>query len=83
MAPYYQDTHPEMEALQIRLLQQTPPWRKMAIFCELYAATRQVAIQGIKNLYPNSSEDELRQHLADLLLGKELSSKVYGELEYD
>jgi len=83
MAPYYSDTHPEMEDLQIRLLRYTPPWRKMAIFCELNEAARQVAWQGIKNLYPHASEEELRRHLADLLLGEEIASKVYGEWERD
>jgi hypothetical protein len=27
MSGYYSDTHPEMEALQIELLRQSPPWR--------------------------------------------------------
>ena len=83
MSPYYSDTHPEMEALQIRLLRQTPPWRKMEIFCELNAAAREIAWQGLKSRFPQASEAELRRRMADLLLGEELASKVYGELKHD
>ncbi len=81
--PYYGDTHPKMEALQIRLLRQMPPARKMALFCSLNAAARQVAWQGLKQRFPQASEAELRRHLADLLLGADLARRVYGENRHD
>ncbi len=83
MSLIYSDTHPEMEDLQIRILRQMPPERKMALFCSLNAAARQVAWQGLKHRYPQASEAELRRHLADLLLGADLAQRVYGEWPYD
>jgi hypothetical protein len=29
MSRYYDDTHPDMEALQIKLLREVPPWQKI------------------------------------------------------
>ncbi len=83
MTPYYTDTHPKMETLQIRLLRQMSPARKMALFCSLNAAARQIAWQGLKQRYPQASEAELRRRLADLLLGPEIARRVYGENIYD
>jgi len=37
---------------------------------------------GLRSQYPQASEAELRRKLADILLGKELAQKVYGENIY-
>jgi hypothetical protein len=80
MSPYYSDTHPKMEALQIQLLRATPPWRKMELLAELNRAARELALAGLRNRYPQANEGELQRRLADLLLGEELARKVYGEI---
>jgi len=80
MRPYYSDTNPKMEELQIRLLRETPPWRKMQMLAGLNAAARKLALAGLRRRFPQSGEAELRRRLAGLLLGEELASKVYGEL---
>jgi hypothetical protein len=81
MSPYYSDTHPKMEALQIQLLRATPPWRKMELLAELNRAARELALAGLRKRFPEASEGELQRRLADLLLGEELAKKVYGDLE--
>jgi len=81
MTNYSSDTHPKMEALQIRLLRQAPPWRKMEMLAHLNAAARLLALSGLRQRYPNASESELRRRLAGILLGEDLASKVYGNLE--
>ena len=78
MHPYSSDTHPRMEALQVRLLREAPPWRKMEMLAELNAAANTLALAGLRRLHPNSSEAELRRALADLLLGEKMARKVYG-----
>lgn len=80
MSPYYSDTHPKMEALQIQLLRATPPWRKMEMLAELNRAARELALAGLRKRFPEASEGELQRRLADLLLGEELARKVYGEI---
>lgn len=82
MPPYYTDTHPDMEALQIRLLREVPGWRKMQMLAAMNTAARKLALAGLRRRHPNAEEAELRRRLADLLLGEELAAKVYGEPEY-
>jgi hypothetical protein len=83
MNSYYSDTHPEMEALQIKLLRDTPSWRKMEMLVSLNAAAQELALAGLRRRYPEASVSELHNRLADLLLGKELARKVYGDQAYD
>ena len=81
MSPYYSDTHPAMEALQIRLLHEAPPWRKMEMLAGLNASAKTLALSGLHRHYPKANPEELHRRLAGLLLGEELARKVYGELE--
>jgi len=81
MTALFSDTHPEIEALQIQLLRETPGWRKMEMLAELNAAARLMALAGLRQRHPNASENELRRRLAGLLYGEDLACKVYGDLE--
>jgi hypothetical protein len=82
MSAYHTDTHPKMEALQIRLLRSTSPARKMEMLAELNASAKTLALNGLRRRYPQASEGELRRKLAGLLLGEEVARKVYGDLEH-
>jgi hypothetical protein len=79
VAPYYSDTDPKVEALQVQLLRTASPWRKMEMMAGLNASARSLALAGLRLRYPDASEDEIRRRLAELLLGHELSQKVLGE----
>ncbi len=72
------DTHPEAERVLIQLLQQAPVWRKLQMLSDLNQTTRQLALEGLRERFPEASELELRRHLADLLLGPELARQAYG-----
>jgi len=74
------DTHPKMEALQIQLLRQATPLRKMEMLAQLNASARTLALMGLRSRYPQAGEAELRRRLAGLLLGEELARKVYGDI---
>lgn len=78
MSTLSSDTHPKMEALQIKLWRQASPTRKMNQLAQLNAAARLLALTGLRSQYPQASETELRFKLASLLLGDELAHKVYG-----
>jgi len=80
MPPFYTDTDPKMEALQVKLLRATPSWRKMEMLAGLNASARAIAMAGLRLRFPKAGEVELRRHLAELLLGYELARKVYGEV---
>jgi len=81
MSALYSDTDPKMEALQIRLLRESPAWRKMEMLAQLNASARLLALSGLRQRYPGASESELHRRLADLLLGEDLARKVYGEIK--
>ena len=80
MSVLYSDTHPKMESLQIQLWRQASPTRKMHMLAQLNASAHMLALAGLRSRYPQASETELRRRLADLLLGKELASTAYGEI---
>ncbi len=81
MSGLFSDTDPKMEALQIQLLRQASPTRKMNMLAQLNASARRLALTGLRTRYPQAGEAELRRRLAGLLLGEELACKVYGEIE--
>jgi hypothetical protein len=81
MGAFYSDTDPAVEALQIRLLHEAPPWRKMEMLAGLNASAKTLALSGLRRRYPKAGPEELHRRLAGLLLGEELACKVYGELE--
>jgi hypothetical protein len=76
------DTNPKMEALQIQLLRQASPTRKMNMLAQLNASARLLALTGLRSRFPKASEAELRRKLADLLLGEVLAHKVYGGIDH-
>ena len=82
MSRLFSDTHPKMEALQIQLLRQASPARKMEMLAQLNAAAHRLALSGLRSRYPQASKVELNRRLADLLLGQELARKVYGEIDH-
>lgn len=79
MTALYSDTHPKMEALQIQLLRQASPTRKMNMLAQLNKSARLLALTGLRSRFPNAGEAEIRLKLAQLLLGEETARKVYGE----
>lgn len=76
------DTHPKMEALQIKLWRQASPTRKMEMLAQLNNSVRILALAGLRTRFPQANEAELRRRLASLILGDDLARKVYGEFGY-
>jgi hypothetical protein len=79
MTALHSDTHPKMEALQIQLLRQASPTRKMNMLAQLNASARLLAMTGLHSQFPQATEAELRFKLAVLLLGEDLARKVCEE----
>jgi hypothetical protein len=82
MNAIYSDTHPQIENLQLELLRNTPAWKKVELLVQLNKTAYSLALSGLRQRYPQAGEAELRRRLADLLLGEELASKVYGGLNF-
>jgi hypothetical protein len=80
MTRLFPDTPPDVEQIQLDLLRQAPPWRKLEIVGQMTETVRILAASGLRQRYPDASEDELRRLLADILLGPDLAANVYGQL---
>lgn len=74
----FSDTRPEAEAELIRLLRQTPPWRKLEIVAQLNQTVRTLILSGLHQRHPEISPQEERRKLADRLLGSDTATQVYG-----
>jgi hypothetical protein len=72
------DTKPETEIVLLKLLRQTPVWRKLQLMTQLNDMTRVLALGGIRQQHPHATADQLQRLLADRLLGLELAAIVYG-----
>ena len=80
MSALFPDTHPEAEAVLIRLLREAPAWRKLEMVDQLNQSVKLLALAGLRQRHPGESQALLRRRLAALLLGDELSLKVYGPI---
>jgi len=76
MSALFSDTSPEAEKVLIDLLRKTPARRKLEMVGQMNETVRTFALCGLKQRYPQSTPKELRNALADLLLGTELANHV-------
>jgi hypothetical protein len=83
MSVLFPDTHPEAEAVLVRLLREAPSWRKLEMVGQLNEAVKTMMLIGLRERYPEDLPALLRRRMADLLLGPELAAQVYGPLGED
>lgn len=79
MKPLSPDTHTDAERIQVELLRQAPPWRKLQLVGEMTETCQTLALSRLRERYPSETPDQLRRPLAALLLGREAAASVYGE----
>ena len=72
------DTSPEAEAVLFKLWREAPAWRKWELMEDLNRAARQLALIGLRERFPDATQEELRRRLANILLGEELAARVFG-----
>jgi len=78
VTPLFPDTHPEAEAVLIRLLREAPSWRKLEMVGQMNAAVQTMMRCGLRECYPQDSPQMIQRRMADLLLGEDLALKVFG-----
>ncbi len=61
MNTLYSDTTPEAEALQIELIRQMPPWKKMAVVESLNATVKALALSEIRRRHPDATPAQIRR----------------------
>jgi hypothetical protein len=80
MVDILSDTRPEVTAIQLNLLRQASPARKLVMLGQMNQTVKVLALAGLRSRYPGESSVQLRRRLADLILGPELACKVYGPI---
>jgi hypothetical protein len=80
MSTLFPDTSPEVEKVLIDLLRKANAQRKLEMVGQMNGTVRTFVLCGLKQRYPQSTPKELRNALADLLLGTELANHVYSLL---
>jgi hypothetical protein len=83
MTALFPDTRLEAEAVLIRLLRETPSWRKLEMVGQMNAAVKTMMFCGLRERYPQYPPALLQRRMADLLLGSELATRVYGPLRVE
>lgn len=78
MSALFSDTDPKMEAIQIEIIRRMPAWKKIAMVDSLNETVKTLAVSGIRERHPDANPQQIRQMLAELMLGAELAQKVYG-----
>lgn len=81
MQPQSEDTHPEIERIQIDLFRQAPITKKIALVNAWSQSIRNAARLNIQKEHPNASEEEVKLMLVERMYGKELADKVGSELK--
>ncbi len=72
------DMDPETERLLIELSRNRPIWKQFRQVGSLNRMTRAFAMAGIRQRYPEASEEEVRRRLAAVLFDRETVIKVFG-----
>ncbi|MFH1371665.1 MAG: hypothetical protein ABII09_10330 [Planctomycetota bacterium] len=73
------DTTPDAHRKQIEILRKLSPERIALISFELSDNVRQIAIAGIRKMYPEFTETQIRRELLRRLVGDELFKKIVVE----
>jgi hypothetical protein len=72
------DTSPEAWAVFLDLQKRMPPGQKIARVFELSARVRATAEAGLRQRYPEASDEEIRLRAIRRRLGRALFEKAYG-----
>jgi hypothetical protein len=75
------DTAPWAEALQLKFFREASPARKLEMAGDLTRGMLFLTESGLRSRHPQASAAEIRRRMADIMLGPELATKVYGPLE--
>lgn len=83
MRPQSPDTSTEVDALMFRLYREMGPAGRLRRAVELSDTAWSLALVGLRQRYPDQTEDQLRARLIAMRLGEELAAEVQGHIEAD
>jgi hypothetical protein len=72
------DTEYWAEELQFEYWRSLEPIERVELFDRVCQSTRELHLQGLRELHPNASEEELRLRSAALSLGRDVVLQLTG-----
>lgn len=72
------DTTPDAREKQLELLRAMSPSQRAEIMTGLTFATQRLAFLGMRERYPDASDDEIWLRLAAQRLGPDIVRRIYG-----
>jgi len=76
--PQSRDTSEEADRVQFAILREMSVNDKARLLADLNATVQRLAFTGMRQRYPDASDDEIWLRLAAQRLGRDLVRKVYG-----
>ncbi len=76
----FPDTHPGIEKKLIEIEREMSFEDKLVCIRQMNMMMRQLALQGLRERYPDATEAEIQRRLMGMILGEELAAKAYGPL---
>ena len=76
--PLFLDTDEKTEQVLLELVRDMPDWKKLEQVASLTKTVRELALIGLKDQYPNASENELWLRFASLVLGHEVAERAFA-----
>lgn len=72
------DSDPETERVLIELTRAMPDWKKFRQIAALSDGCRRLAMVGLRERYPNATDDEVKKRFAALVLDHETVIKMFA-----
>lgn len=72
------DTSPEIERMQFKMMQELGSSRRIELACEMYMAARESILLSLSNI---TSDSERRRLLVEKMYGIEFSNQLFSEIE--
>ena len=75
------DTSPGALARYHQLLREAGPQRRLQICAQLSTATRQLALAGLRERYPDASDAFVRKKLAERVYGRAVAERLFEHVD--
>ncbi|MFY9557622.1 MAG: hypothetical protein WAV20_07845 [Blastocatellia bacterium] len=72
------DSDPETERVLIELTRAMPDWKKFRQIAALSDGCRRLAMVGLRERYPNATDDEVKKRFAALVLDRDTVIKMFA-----
>ena len=76
--PQARDTSEQIDLLVFEGLRRMTPAERLRLAADASIALERLSIAGLRERYPNASEEELRRRAGAIRLGPELTRLVFG-----